>query len=89
MIQSICTRAKKAAVKRQIQTREVGLTRQDLVRGVQEEFQENEDLPNTTNPDDWAKIAGRRSERIVAVRPLPRIRDKQRTVETGTPGHYL
>jgi proteasome-associated ATPase len=59
------------------------------VRGVQEEFQENEDLPNTTNPDDWAKIAGRRSERIVAVRPLPRIRDKQRTAETGTPGHYL
>ena len=89
MIQSICTRAKKAAVKRQIQTREVGLTRQDLVQAVREEFQENEDLPNTTNPDDWAKIAGRRSERIVAVRPLPRIRDKQRKVETVTPGHYL
>ncbi|MFQ5804289.1 MAG: proteasome ATPase, partial [Candidatus Methylomirabilales bacterium] len=63
--------------------------RQDLVRGVREEFAENEDLPNTTNPDDWAKIAGRRSERIVAVRPLPRADQKQPSVETVTPGHYL
>ena len=60
-----------------------------ILQAVREEFQENEDLPNTTNPDDWAKIAGRRSERIVAVRPLPRIRDKQRKAETVTPGHYL
>jgi proteasome-associated ATPase len=89
MIQSVCTRAKKAAVKRQIQTGEQGITRPDLVRAVQEEFQENEDLPNTTNPDDWAKIAGRKSERIVAVRPLPRTPVKEKEIETVTPGHYL
>ena len=90
MIQSICTRAKKAAVKRQIQTREVGLTRSDLVQAVREEFQENEDLPNTTNPDDWAKIAGRRSERIVAVRPLPRTPAKgEKEIKTVRVGHYL
>ena len=89
MIQSVCTRAKKAAVKRQIRTGEEGITLQDLVWGVREEFTENEDLPNTTNPDDWAKIAGRKSERIVAVRPLPRSSEKQPRVETITPGHYL
>jgi proteasome-associated ATPase len=89
MIQSVCMRAKKAAVKRRIQTGEEGITRQDLVQGVREEFAENEDLPNTTNPDDWAKIAGRKSERIVAVRPLPRSSEKQPRVETVTPGHYL
>jgi proteasome-associated ATPase len=90
MIQSICTRAKKAAVKRQIQTREPGLTRPDLVRAVRDEFQENEDLPNTTNPDDWAKIAGRRSERIVAVRPLPRTAAKgEKEIKTVRVGHYL
>jgi proteasome-associated ATPase len=89
MIQSICTRAKKAAVKRQIQTGEPGISRADLCRAVREEFQENEDLPNTTNPDDWAKIAGRKSERIVAVRPLPRTGDKQRRIDAIVPGHYL
>ena len=89
MIQSICTRAKKAAVKRQIQTGEEGIARADLVRGVREEFAENEDLPNTTNPDDWAKIAGRRSERIVAVRPIPRTPVKDKEIETVRIGHYL
>ncbi len=89
MIQSVCTRAKKAAVKRRIRTQEQGITREDLVWAVQEEFRENEDLPNTTNPDDWVKIAGRKSERIVAVRPLPRAEEKQRKVDTVAPGHYL
>jgi proteasome-associated ATPase len=77
-------------VKRQIRTGEEGITRQDLVRGVREEFAENEDLPNTTNPDDWAKIAGRKSERIVAVRPLPRTPAKpDKEIETVRIGHYL
>ncbi|MEE9154095.1 MAG: proteasome ATPase, partial [candidate division NC10 bacterium] len=90
MIQSVCTRAKKAAVKRQIRTGEQGITRQDLVQAVQEEFQENEDLPNTTNPDDWAKIAGRKSERIVAVRSLPRTPARaDKEIETVRIGHYL
>ncbi|MEE9539065.1 MAG: proteasome ATPase, partial [candidate division NC10 bacterium] len=71
-------------------TGEEGITRQDLVWGVREEFTENEDLPNTTNPDDWAKIAGRKSERIVAVRPLPRTPTKpDKEIETVRIGHYL
>jgi proteasome-associated ATPase len=89
MIQSIVTRAKKAAVKRRIQTGEAGITQADLLVAVREEFTENEDLPNTTNPDDWAKIAGRRPERIVAVRPLSHTADKPLKVETLAPGHYL
>ena len=49
---------------------------------MREEFKENEDLPNTTNPDDWAKIAGKKGERIVYVRPLMgETNDKHRTVE--------
>jgi proteasome-associated ATPase len=90
MIQSICTRAKKTAVKRRIQTGEPGITQADLLRAVREEFTENEDLPNTTNPDDWAKIAGRKSERIVAVRPLPRTPGKaEKEIQTVRVGHYL
>jgi proteasome-associated ATPase len=65
MIESICTRAKKTAVKRMITTGVKGIGAPDLVDAVKAEFRENEDLPNTTNPDDWAKIAGRRGERIV------------------------
>ena len=70
MIESICTRAKKTAVKRMITTGVKGIGASDLVDAVKAEFRENEDLPNTTNPDDWAKIAGRRGERIVHVRPV-------------------
>ncbi len=90
MIESICTRAKKAAVKRMIQTGVKGITAEDLVRAVREEFKENEDLPNTTNPDDWVKIAGRRSERIVHVQVvLDREGKKVRKEETVRTGHYL
>ena len=57
---------------------------------VKAEFRENEDLPNTTNPDDWAKIAGRRGERIVHVRPVfDREVKKLRKVENISTGHYL
>jgi proteasome-associated ATPase len=90
LIESVCTRAKKAAVKRLIATGVKGLTVADLVEAVKAEFRENEDLPNTTNPDDWAKIAGRRSERIVHVRPVfDREGKKPRKVETISTGHYL
>ena len=47
-----------------------GVTADDLMLSVQEEFKENEDLPNTTNPDDWARISGRKGERIINVRTL-------------------
>jgi len=91
LIEGVCTRAKKLAVKRMISTGQKGLTQQDLLAAVAEEFQANEDLPNTTNPDDWAKIAGRRGERIVHVRPMLPDREgrKGRRVETVAPGHYL
>jgi proteasome-associated ATPase len=90
LIESVCTRAKKTAVKRLIATGRKGLTAPDLVEAVKTEFRENEDLPNTTNPDDWAKIAGRRSERIVHVRAVfDREGKKPRKVETISTGHYL
>lgn len=90
MIASIVTRAKKAAVKRLVATGQKGITGADLMQAVRDEFRENEDLPNTTNPDDWAKIAGRRSERIVHVRTvLDRTGKAPRRVETISTGQYL
>ncbi len=90
LIESVCTRAKKAAVKRMIATGVKGLTAADLVEAVKTEFRENEDLPNTTNPDDWAKIAARRTERIVHVRPVFRQeKEKAKKPEIASTGHYL
>src|SRR5256714_11940102 len=88
MIESVVRRAKKLALKRYIQTRAKGIMGDDLLNAVREEFKENEDLPNTTNPDDWAKIAGRKGERIVHVKSLvgqasqPRS-DVEKLVTTG------
>jgi proteasome-associated ATPase len=70
LIESVVRRAKKFAVKRHIGGAEKGLTTDDLLAAVREEFRENEDLPNTTNPDDWAKIAGKKGERVVHVKSL-------------------
>jgi proteasome-associated ATPase len=91
MIESIVRRAKKLALKRYIVTSEKGLTLDDLLTAVREEFKENEDLPNTTNPDDWAKIAGKKGERIVYVKPLMgEGKDRQRAVERViNTGQYL
>jgi proteasome-associated ATPase len=91
MIESIVRRAKKLALKRYIATSQKGITLDDLQTAVREEFKENEDLPNTTNPDDWAKIAGKKGERIVYVKPLMgESKDKQRTVEQViNTGQYL
>jgi proteasome-associated ATPase len=68
MIESVVRRAKKLALKRYIGAGEKGVGLDDLLTAVREEFKENEDLPNTTNPDDWAKIAGKKGERIVYVK---------------------
>lgn len=91
MIESIVRRAKKIALKRYIKTQVKGITADDLLDAVREEFKENEDLPNTTNPDDWAKIAGKKGERIVYVKPLiTEPKDKQRGVEKiVNTGQYL
>jgi proteasome-associated ATPase len=90
LIDGIVARAKKYAIKRLIATGERGVKSEDLVNAVRDEFREHEDLPNTTNPDDWAKIAGRKSEKIVHVRTMSgRAAADSRKIETITPGHYL
>ena len=91
MIESIVRRAKKLALKRYIQTSAKGINLDDMLNAVREEFKENEDLPNTTNPDDWAKIAGKKGERIVYVKPLMgETKEKQRAVERViNTGQYL
>jgi proteasome-associated ATPase len=91
MIESIVRRAKKLALKRYIGKGEKGIMSDDLLTAVREEFKENEDLPNTTNPDDWAKIAGKKGERIVYVKPLMgETKEKQRNVEkVVNTGQYL
>src|SRR5881397_942086 len=88
MIESIVRRAKKLALKRYINRGDKGISSTDLVAAAREEFKENEDLPNTSNPDDWAKIAGRKKDRIVAIKPVvvdPQARpsDVERIVTTG------
>ena len=90
MIENIVARAKKKAVKRLIERQERGIRLEDLVEGVNDEFKENEDLPNTTNPDDWARISGRKGERIINVRTLMSgISRKERSIENITAGQYL
>jgi proteasome-associated ATPase len=91
MIESIVRRAKKLALKRYIGGGAKGVTTDDMLTAVREEFKENEDLPNTTNPDDWAKIAGKKGERIVYVKPLMgETKEKQRSVErVVNTGQYL
>nr|WP_286959548.1 proteasome ATPase [Arsenicicoccus sp. UBA7492] len=70
MIQNIVDRAKAAAIKALITTGERGLRLEHLMEAYVAEFRENEDLPNTTNPDDWARISGKRGERIVNIHTL-------------------
>jgi proteasome-associated ATPase len=90
MMESVVRRAKKLALKRYIASGEKGIMLEDLLSAVREEFKENEDLPNTTNPDDWAKIAGKKGERIVYVKPLMgEAKDRNRPVERTTTGQYL
>ncbi|MET9212813.1 MULTISPECIES: proteasome ATPase [unclassified Nocardia] len=70
MIQNIVDRAKKYAIKAVLDTGNPGLRIQHLFDSIVDEFAENEDLPNTTNPDDWARISGKKGERIVYIRTL-------------------
>ncbi|UAL31511.1 proteasome ATPase [Nocardioides rotundus] len=70
MIQNIVDRAKKMAIKDHLEHDSHGLRVQHLLRACLDEFKENEDLPNTTNPDDWARISGKKGERIVFIRTL-------------------
>jgi len=70
MIENIVRRAKKLAIKRTIAGEGRGIRTEDLSASIKQEYKEHEDLPNTTNPDDWAKISGKKGERIVYVRTL-------------------
>jgi proteasome-associated ATPase len=70
MIQNIVDRAKKMAIKEFLETGQKGLRVAHLLSACIDEFKENEDLPNTTNPDDWARISGKKGERIVYIRTL-------------------
>ncbi len=70
MIEYVVRRAKKLAIKRVIGGGSKGVRTQDLLDSIKQEYKEHEDLPNTTNPDDWAKISGKKGERIVFIRTL-------------------
>jgi len=93
MIQNIVDRAKKMAIKDFLDLDQKGLRVQHLLQACVDEFKENEDLPNTTNPDDWARISGKKGERIVFIRTL--ITGKQgtepgRSIDTvSNTGQYL
>ena len=92
MIENIVRRAKKLSIKRQIAGGARGIVTQDLLDSITQEFHEHEDLPNTTNPDDWAKISGKKGERIVFVRTLlteGREGSGGRQIEQATTGQYL
>jgi proteasome-associated ATPase len=90
MIENIVARAKKSAIKRFLSQGEKGITQEDLLGAIRDEFKENEDLPNTTNPDDWARISGKKGERIVYVRTLMAdARGEGRQVERVNAGQYL
>ncbi|HEX4253773.1 MAG TPA: proteasome ATPase [Streptosporangiaceae bacterium] len=93
MIQNIVDRAKKMAIKQYLDTNQKGLRVAHLLSACVDEFSENEDLPNTTNPDDWARISGKKGERIVYIRTL--VSGKQgseagRSIDTvANTGQYL
>ena len=93
MLENIVARAKRKAVKRFLEGGERGIMVSDVIESVREEFKENEDLPNTTNPDDWARISGRKGERIINVRTLiTGMERKEQTIEnvsSSGQGQYL
>jgi proteasome-associated ATPase len=90
MIENVVARAKKMAIKRFLEQQEKGIKEDDLLEAIRAEFKENEDLPNTTNPDDWARISGKKGERIVYVRTLlSQAKDAGRAIETINTGQYL
>jgi proteasome-associated ATPase len=92
MIENIVRRAKKMAIKRTIAGETKGISRQDMISAIHQEYRENEDLPNTTNPDDWARVSGKKGERIVYIRTLVSERtdgEGARHVERVQTGQYL
>ncbi|MDQ3532189.1 MAG: proteasome ATPase [Actinomycetota bacterium] len=92
MIENIVRRAKKTAIKRAIAGEAKGVNQHDLITAIHQEYKENEDLPNTTNPDDWARVSGKKGERIVYIRTLVtehKDGEGSRQVERVQTGQYL
>lgn len=92
MIQNIVDRAKKLAIKDFLMTGQKGIRVEHVLASCVDEFKENEDLPNTTNPDDWARISGKKGERIVYIRTLIKGKDGTepgRSIATANTGQYL
>ncbi|ANC30350.1 proteasome ATPase [Isoptericola dokdonensis] len=93
MIQNVVDRAKKSAIKDLLATGNRGIRVEHLLSACVDEFHENEDLPNTTNPDDWARISGKKGERIVFIRTIFQKKGEQgapRTIDTvSSTGQYL
>ncbi len=93
MIQNVVDRAKKMAIKDLLSTGQRGIRVEHLLSACVDEFKENEDLPNTTNPDDWARISGKKGERIVFIRTIVQKKGENgapRTIDTVTStGQYL
>jgi proteasome-associated ATPase len=93
MIENIVRRAKKVAIKRLIAGGAKGIRTDDLIVSIRQEYKEHEDLPNTTNPDDWAKISGKKGERIVFIRTLVKSDTESneggRAIERVATGQYL
>lgn len=93
MIQNVVDRAKKSAIKDFLSSGTRGIRVEHLLTACVDEFRENEDLPNTTNPDDWARISGKKGERIVFIRTIVQGKkgaEGSRTIETVTStGQYL
>ncbi|MFM8856154.1 MAG: AAA family ATPase, partial [Actinomycetota bacterium] len=95
MIENIVRRAKKSAIKRIIEGGDRGISSRDLLEAIRQEFREHEDLPNTTNPDDWARISGKKGERIIFIRTL--VNETRgdagvaggRAIEQSATGQYL
>ncbi|MEG3613799.1 proteasome ATPase [Isoptericola haloaureus] len=93
MIENVVDRAKKSAIKDLLASGHRGIRVEHLLSACVDEFQENEDLPNTTNPDDWARISGKKGERIVFIRTISKKKGEHstpRTIDTvNSTGQYL
>ena len=93
MLENIVSRAKKAAIKEFLANNKKGIRVEHLISACLEEFRENEDLPNSTNPDDWARISGKKGERIVFLRTLVQGNsgsEQGRSIETlGSANQFL
>ena len=93
MVQNIVDRAKKSAIKDLLTTNQRGLRVEHLLQACTDEFRENEDLPNTTNPDDWSRISGKKGERVVYIRTLIKTKEggteHGKSINTANTGQYL